>query len=159
MLAEAAASAAFSHDHPEGIKGAQATALAIWLARHGASKAEIREDIETTFGYDLQRTVDQIRPEYRFDVSCQGSVPEAILCFLDSTSWEDAVRNAVSLGGDADTQACIAGGIAEAFYGPVAAEVVREVRERLTPDLWEVTRRFGERYGRGKGKTAHRESN
>ncbi len=147
VLTEAAASAAFSHDHPEGIKGAQATALAIWLARHGAGKAEIREDIETTFGYDLQRTVDETRPEYRFDVSCQGSVPEAIICFLDSTSWEDAVRNAVSLGGDADTQACIAGGIAEAFYGPVGAEVVREVKERLTPDLWEVARRFGERWG------------
>ena len=85
VLAEAAASAAFSHDHPEGIKGAQATALAIWLARHGASKAEIREDIETTFGYDLQRTVDQIRPEYCFDVSCQGSVPlRTSLCAMPS---------------------------------------------------------------------------
>lgn len=146
VLTEAAASAAFSHDHPEGIKGAQATALAIWLARTGASKEEIQQDIETTFGYDLKRTVDKIRPDYLFEVSCQRSVPEAIICFLDSDSWEDAVRNAVSLGGDADTQACIAGGIAEAFYGPVGAEVVREVKERLTPELWEVTRRFGERY-------------
>lgn len=157
VLAEAAASAAFSHDHSEGIKGAQATALAIWLARHGAGKAEIREDIETTFGYDLQRTVDQIRPYYLFEVSCQGSVPEAIICFLDSTSWEDAVRNAVSLGGDADTQACIAGGIAEAFYGPVGEAVVREVKERLTPDLWAVAQRVEETWG-AKGLEAPAEA-
>lgn len=150
VLTEAAASAAFSHDHPEGIKGAQAVALAIWLARNGASKEEIRQDLETTFGYELKRTVDQIRPSYLFEVSCQRSVPEAILCFLESTSWEDAVRNAVSLGGDADTQACIAGGIAEAFYGPVGAEVVREVKDRLAPELWEVARTFGEEYVRGK---------
>jgi ADP-ribosylglycohydrolase len=154
VLSEAAASASFSHNHPEGIKGAQAAALAIWLARNGATRAEIRQDIETTFGYDLKRTVHQIRPSYLFEVSCQRSVPEAIICFLDSTSWEDAVRNAVSLGGDADTQACIAGGIAEAFYGPVGPEVVREVKERLTPELWEVTRRFRERYVGGTRRAA-----
>ena len=110
-------SAEITHNHPEGIKGAQAVATAIFLARSGSSKDEIKNTIENNFGYNLNRTVDQIRPKYKFEVSCQKSVPEAIICFLDSTDYLDAVKNAVSLGGDADTQACIAGGIAEAFYG------------------------------------------
>ena len=109
-------SAEVSHNHPEGIRGAQAVASAIFLARNGADKDEIREYIEENY-YDLDFTVDGIRDGYSFDVTCQGSVPEAIVCFLDSTDFEDAIRNAVSLGGDADTQACIAGSIAEAYYG------------------------------------------
>ena len=110
-------SAQMTHNHPEGIKGAQSVAAAIFLARTGAPKAEIRHYIEESYGYDLSRGISQIRPDYHFDETCQGSVPEAIIAFLESTGFEDAIRNAVSLGGDADTQAAIAGSIAEAFYG------------------------------------------
>ena len=146
VLEEAARSAAVTHDHPEGIKGAQAVALAVYLARTGHGKESIREAIETRFAYDLRRTVEAIRPAYRFDVSCQGSVPEAIIAFLDSASYEDAVRKAISLGGDADTQACIAGAIAEAFYGGVPAEIEAFAMERLTMDLAEVVGVFRERF-------------
>lgn len=151
VLREAAASAAISHDHPEGIRGAQATALAVWLARKGSSKDEIRRTIAARFGYDLNRTVDGIRPTYRFDVSCQGTVPEAIIAFLDSCSWEDAVRNAVSLGGDSDTLACITGGIAEAYYGDVPAEVRVEVLRLLPDDLRAILERFERKYGPRSG--------
>lgn len=147
VLREAARSAEITHNHPEGIKGAQATALAVFLARTGRDKGQIRADIKARFGYDLDRTVESIRPNYSFDVSCQGTVPEAIIAFLDSESYEDAVRNAISLGGDSDTLACITGGIADAFYGPVPSEIRARVRECLTPDLWEVTENFCQRYG------------
>ena len=110
-------SASITHSHPEGIKGAQATAAAIFMARNGASKEAIRDYISKKFEYDLNRTCDQIRPLYGFEVSCQKSVPESIIAFLDSTDYESTLRLAVSLGGDSDTQACIAGSIAEAFYG------------------------------------------
>jgi ADP-ribosylglycohydrolase len=106
-----------THNHPEGIKGAEATASAIFLARTGHSKAEIKDYVEREFGYDLSRTLDEIRPKYHFDVSCQGSVPEAIIAFYESSDYEDAVRKAVSLGGDSDTIACMAGAVAEAYYG------------------------------------------
>lgn len=109
-------SAVITHDHPEGIKGALATSDAIYLARVGASKDEIKEHIQVNYGYDLNRTVDEIRLDYKFDVSCAGSVPESIICFLDATDFEDTIRNAVSLGGDADTQAAIAGSIASAYW-------------------------------------------
>jgi len=109
-------SAAVTHNHPEGIKGAQATAAAIYLARVGKTQSEIKEYIENTYGYDLSRTLDEIRPTYTFDVSCQGSVPEAIIAFLESNDFEDAIRNAISLGGDSDTIAAITGSIAEAAY-------------------------------------------
>lgn len=109
-------SAIVTHDHPEGIKGALATSDAIYLARVGASKDEIRDHIEVRYGYDLNRTVDEIRPYYSFDVSCAGSVPESIISFLDAKDFEDTIRNAVSLGGDADTQAAIAGSIAAAYW-------------------------------------------
>lgn len=109
-------SAIVTHDHPEGIKGALATSDAIYLARVGAKKEEIRDHIEVRYGYDLNRTVDEIRPYYSFDVSCAGSVPESIICFLEGNDFEDTIRNAVSLGGDADTQAAIAGGIAAAYW-------------------------------------------
>ena len=117
VLREAKRSAECTHSHPHGIAGAQATALAILLARQGRDKATIRGELADRFGYDLEQELDDIRPTYTFDVTCQGSVPQAILCFLEADDYEQAVRNAVSLGGDADTQACIAGGIAEAFYG------------------------------------------
>ncbi len=147
VLREAERSAACTHNHPEGIKGAQATALAVFLARRGEDKASIRQQISERFGYDLSRTVDEIRPGYSFDVTCQGSVPEAIVAFLDSESYEDAVRNAISLGGDSDTQACIAGAIAEAFYQDIPVEFLRLIARQLTEDLWDVAIRFYRQYG------------
>lgn len=146
VLQQARETAEISHDHPEGIKGAQATALAVFLARTGKGKEQIRARLTQRFGYDLTRSVEDIRPSYGFDESCQGTVPEAIVAFLDSTSYEDAVRNAISLGGDSDTLACITGGIAEAFYGGVPEEIRAEVQARLAPDLWEVTETFCRKY-------------
>lgn len=119
VLRYARLSAEVSHNHPEGIKGAQATAAAIFQTRKGMDKPELKEYITTTFGYDLDRTIAQIRPEYSFDVSCQGSVPESIICYLEGQSYEDVIRKAISFGGDADTMAAIAGSIAEAKY-PIA---------------------------------------
>lgn len=112
VMREAKKSAAVTHNHPEGIKGAQAVALAIFLARQRQEKEEIRRKIADLFNYDLSRSIETIRPEYTFDVSCQGSVPEALICFFDSSGYKDTVRKAVSLGGDSDTQACIAGAVA-----------------------------------------------
>lgn len=109
-------SAIVTHDHPEGVKGALATSDAIYLARVGASKDEIRDHIEVRYDYDLSFTVDDIRPEYSFEISCQKSVPESIVCFLDAKDFEDTIRNAISLGGDADTMAAIAGSIASAYW-------------------------------------------
>jgi ADP-ribosylglycohydrolase len=142
VLRQAQMTAEITHNHPEGIKGAQATALAVYLARTGADKAMIRTRIESQFGYDLARTVESIRLAYEFDVSCQGTVPEALIAFLDAESYEDAVRNAVSLGGDADTLACIAGAVAEAFHGAVPDPIRTEVLARLTPELWAVVEAF-----------------
>ena len=136
-----------THDHPEGIKGAQAVAAAMFLARNGASKDEIRSRLETLFNYDLGRTLDEIRPAYRFDPTCQGSVPEALLAFLDSESYEDAIRKAVSLGGDSDTQACIAGAAAEAFYGGAPLHLVEHVRDLLPGEMREVVDSFGRTFG------------
>ena len=109
--------AEITHNHPEGIKGAQATAAAIYMARTCSTKLEIKEYIENNYGYNLSRTCDEIRPDYSFNESCAGTVPEAIIAFLDSSDFESAIRLAVSLGGDSDTLTCITGGIAEAFYG------------------------------------------
>jgi ADP-ribosylglycohydrolase len=142
VLREAERSAAVTHDHPEGIKGAQATALAVFMGRSGASKEEIREELIRRFDYDLRRTIDQIRPAYQWDVSCAGSVPEAIIAFLDSTDVEGAIRLAISLGGDADTQAAIAGGIAEAFYRGLPAEIVDATRKRLPSEFLKVVKAF-----------------
>jgi ADP-ribosylglycohydrolase len=130
-----------THNHPEGIKGAQATAACIFLARTGKSKEEIRNYVEQTFGYDLHRTCDEIRPNYQFEVSCQKSVPESIIAFLESSDYESAIRLAVSMGGDADTMGAIAGGIAEAFYG-VPEEMKAECRKRLPKDMLAVLDRF-----------------
>ena len=134
-------SAAVTHNHPEGIKGADAVASAIYLARTGSTKAEIRAFIEAEFHYDLSRSCDEIRPAYHHVESCQETVPEAITAFLEGTNFEDVIRNAVSLGGDCDTLTCIAGSMAEAFYG-VPEELKQQCRARLTPDILEVLDRF-----------------
>jgi ADP-ribosylglycohydrolase len=147
VLDESRRSAEVTHNHPEGIKGAQATAMAIFLARQGESKKRIRRAIETRFGYNLSRSVDEIRPDYRFNESCQGTVPEAITAFLDSTDYENAVRLAISLGGDADTLGCIAGGIAEAHYGGVPKEIARQGLALLDDGLLKVVHQFMSRYG------------
>lgn len=130
-----------THNHPEGIKGAQATAGAIFLARNGKSKDEIQEYVTGKYGYDLSRTCDEIRPGYYHVESCQKTVPEAITAFLEGTDFEDVIRTAVSLGGDCDTLTCIAGGIAEAFYG-VPGELVDRCRSYLPKDLLAVVDRF-----------------
>lgn len=146
---EAKASASVSHDHPEGIKGAQAVASAVWLARSGQTKAEIRDHIKDQFGYKLDRTTDQIRVSYRFDESCQGTVPEALIAFFDSVDFEDAIRIAISLGGDADTLACITGAIAEAHYGKIPDYMLEAVDRVLDPPLMEVLRAFQAKYRTG----------
>lgn len=146
VLAEAARSAEVTHSHPEGIKGAQVTAAAIFLARHGETKYRIKDWISATFGYDLTRSVDQIRPAYEFDVSCQGTIPAAIAAFLDSHDYEDAVRKAISLGGDADTLACITGAIAEAHYGGVPPQIADRALQMLDNRLRKVVRQFCEQY-------------
>jgi ADP-ribosylglycohydrolase len=146
VLREAERTAEISHNHPEGIKGAQAAALAVFLARTTRDKGLLKGEITGRFGYDLDRTVDRIRPSYGFDVSCQGTVPEAVIAFLDAGDYEDAVRNAVSLGGDSDTLACITGAVAEAYYGRVGQDVVEKVQSSLTPDLWAITEEFCRHY-------------
>lgn len=141
VLRAAKLSAEVTHNPPEGIKGAQATAAAIFLARTGQSKAEIRAYIEEHFGYDLSRTCDEIRPVYRHVESCQETVPEAIAAFLEGEEFEDVIRTAVSLGGDCDTLTAIAGSIAEGFYG-VPEELRTECLKRLPDDLRGVVERF-----------------
>lgn len=134
-------SAEVSHNHPEGIKGAQAVASAVWMAKHGCTKDEIRDYIMVRFHYDLMRTVDEIRPGYKWDVSCQGSVPESIICFLEGIDFEDVVRLAVSLGGDADTMACIAGSIAACVY-PIPTWIENECKKILPPLLYNYMQMF-----------------
>jgi len=143
-LAEAKRSAEVTHDHPEGIKGAQSVAAAVFLARSGKTKQEIKKFIESTFGYDLNRTTDQIRPSYRFDVSCMGSVPEAIICFLESNDYVHALQLAISIGGDTDTIACITGGIAEAFYQEIPDELIQFANAKLTGEMKQVIVAFQE---------------
>lgn len=123
-----------THNHPEGIKGAQATAAAIRLAREGAEPRDIAREITKRFGYDLSATVDEIRPVYEYNETCQGTVPEAIVCALEASSLEDSIRNAISIGGDSDTLACIAGSIAEARFG-ISEEIAGEALARLDDDL------------------------
>jgi len=142
VLSEARKSAEVTHNHPEGVKGAQAVASSIFLARKGASKEEIKEYITTNFQYNLERSYEDIKPNYCFDVTCQGSVPESIIAFLESNDYEDAVRKAVSLGGDADTMGCITGGIAEAYYKEIPQNIVVESRKRLHPELIKILDEF-----------------
>lgn len=150
VLAEAEKSAAVTHNHPEGVKGAQAIAAAVFLARKGENRAEIKTFIENNFAYDLSRTLDEIRPVYTFDVSCQGSVPQAIRAFLESTDFEDAVRKAISLGGDSDTIACMAGAIAEPFYKEVPPAIRAQVWGRLDQRLRDIVAAFSARYINGQ---------
>ena len=137
----AALTAEVTHNHPEGIKGAEATAAAIYLARTGRNKEEIKAYIVREFGYDLTRTCDEIRPDYRHVESCQQTVPEAITAFLEGKDFEDVIRSAVSLGGDCDTLTCIAGSMAEAMYG-IPAPIREECRKRLPSDMLAVCDRF-----------------
>lgn len=123
--------AGITHNHPEGIKGAQATSAAIWMARNGKTKSEIREYIEMKYGYDLNRSWEQLNRTYSWDSSCQGTVPEAIICFLESTDFEDSIRKAVSIGGDSDTLACINGGIAEAYYAKLPEHMVNRTMKEF----------------------------
>ena len=146
VLSEAKKSAEVTHNHIEGIKGAQSVALAILMARQGATKANIREELETRFKYSLQRTLDEIRPCYGFDETCPGSVPESIIAFLESTDFESSVRGAISLGGDTDTQACIAGSIAHAFYGRLDTHIMDTTRSLLPEEMLNIADRFCERY-------------
>ena len=141
-LVAAKQSAEVTHNHPEGIKGAQATAACIYWARKGKTKQQIKEYVEALFGYDLSRTCDEIRPTYEFEPSCQKTVPESIIAFLESTDFESAIRLAISLGGDADTMGAITGGIAEAFYGGVPENIRNEVLKRLPNEFIEVMQKF-----------------
>ena len=140
----AAISAAITHDHPEGIKGAQATAAAIFLARTGSTKEQIKDYIENRFGYDLSVHTDEIRRVYGWESSCQGTVPPAIRAFLDSDDYESAVRIAVSLGGDSDTLACITGGIAEAFYKDIPQEIIQKAVTCLSEPLLKILETFAD---------------
>ena len=154
VLEMAKASAECTHNHPEGIVGAQAIALAVWLARQGVSRTEIRQDIEKTFGYDLSLHVDEIRPHYSWQGMdekgngeiCRDSVPQAIICALEATDFEDAVRNAVSLGGDSDTIGCMTGAIAEALYG-IPRSMAERIRPIIAPRLLEIIDYFEKVYG------------
>lgn len=143
---EAKRSAEVTHNHPEGIKGAMATASAIFLAKTGSTKEQIRSYVEREFGYELSKPIDEIRKTYRFDESCQGSVPQAITAFLESEDFEDAIRKAVSIGGDSDTIACITGGIAQAFYRGVPEEIAKEAMARLDEKLRRVVEKFTEAF-------------
>jgi ADP-ribosylglycohydrolase len=146
VLQKAAEFTEITHNHPEGIKGGQATAAAIFLARKGKSKDEIKDFIETEFQYELSKHVDEIRPSYKFNESSQETVPQAIRAFIDSTGFEDAIRTAVSLGGDTDTLACITGGIAQGFYGGVPDPIANKVYEILDKRLGKITREFMEEF-------------
>lgn len=141
-LEEAKRSARITHNHPEGIKGAQATAAAIFLARNGQSKDTIKMFIEDTFGYNLHRSLAEIRPHYEFDETCQGSVPEAIIAFLESEDYTTTIQNAISIGGDTDTIACIAGGIAEAYYKHIPNELLDFAKQKLSEEMVELLDRF-----------------
>ena len=147
VLKEAERSAAVTHNHPEGIKGAQAVASAVFLARNKKTRDQIKEYISKNFGYDLDDTLDNIRPFYKFDETCQGTVPQAIIAFLESDDYEDAIRKAISIGGDSDTIACITGGIAEAFYGGgVPDDISMKAMAILNKDMRELVNDFYNEY-------------
>ncbi|HEX3050482.1 MAG TPA: ADP-ribosylglycohydrolase family protein, partial [Aggregatilineaceae bacterium] len=147
VLREARLSAIVTHNHREGIKGAQAVASAVFLAKNGESKAAVRKYIEQRFRYDLHQRFDDIRPGYQFDSSCQGSVPQALIAFLESDDFEDAIRKAISLGGDSDTIACIAGGIAHAYYKLIPAPIASRAKLLLDGSLKPVFNEFNARFG------------
>ncbi|MDD3155684.1 MAG: ADP-ribosylglycohydrolase family protein [Victivallaceae bacterium] len=142
VLAEAKKSAECTHNHPEGIKGAQAAAYAVFLARTGKSKVEIKSEIEQEFGYDLSPSLDRLRPDYIFDVSCMGTLPVALIAFLESVDYEDAVRNAISVGGDSDTIGAITGAIALAFYKTMPEEIVIGIENHIYDDMRYTCKEF-----------------
>jgi len=146
VLSEARRTPEVTHNHPEGIKGAQAVAGAVFLARAGASKASIRDFLEDTLGYECTSSIEDLRAQSKFNVTCQGTVPAVVVAFFTSNDFEDAIRNSISLGGDADTLACIAGALAEAFYGGVPLSIQREVMPRLDGPLRSEVRSFARRY-------------
>ncbi|MGM0496855.1 MAG: ADP-ribosylglycohydrolase family protein [Bacteroidota bacterium] len=146
VLEEAKKSAEISHSHPEGIKGAQAAALAVFLACQQIDKKTIRQEITETFEYDLDRTLDEIRPDYHFEISCQKSVPESIIAFLESTDYEDAIRKSISLGGDSDTMACITGAIAQAYYKTIPENIVKKVYSMIPESFKKIIILFEEKY-------------
>lgn len=146
VLEKAKQSAEITHNHPEGIKGAQATALSVYLSRQNITKPEIKKEIETRFGYNLDFNLKELRNNYQFDVSCQGTVPQAIYTFLESESFEDSIRKAIYIGGDSDTLACINGSIAEAFYKGVPEEIKIQVKSRLDSRLLKVVEWFENRF-------------
>ena len=146
-ISEARRSAECTHNHPEGIKGAESVASAIFMARNGAGKTEIKEFIEKRFRYDLSRTPEDIKPGYSFNETCQRTVPEAFSCFLDSASFEDAIRKAIWLGGDSDTLACITGGIAEAYYSEMNEDWVKKAYEMMPGEFSVIISRFRDLFG------------
>jgi ADP-ribosylglycohydrolase len=146
VLRESKRSASVTHNHKEGIRGAQATASAIFLARTGKTKEEIKQYIQQTFNYDLERTLDEIRPTYKFNETCQGSVPEAIIAFLESKNFESSIRFAISLGGDSDTIGCITGGISEAFYKEIPEYIVENTLRVLPPEFVKMIEEFSVKY-------------
>jgi ADP-ribosylglycohydrolase len=149
VLVRARMSAEVTHNHPQGIAGAQATAVAIFLARRGETKTAIAAYVQGRFGYDLDTPLDGVRAAYRCDSACRESVPPAIIAFLESTDYEDAVRKAIAVGGDSDTIACIAGGIAQAHYGGVPPAIREQALARLDPRLRAVVDEFEDRFGCG----------
>lgn len=146
VLCEAENTAKVTHSHPEGIKGAQATALAVFMARTGETKEAIKNQITRRFGYDLDRKLDDIRTYYTFDVSCQGTVPQAVIAFLESDDFEDAIRKAISIGGDSDTLACITGAMAQAYYKQIPLDIVAEACKRLPQKLLDIVDQFITKY-------------
>ncbi len=146
VLDMAARTAEVTHNHPEGIKGAQATAAAVFLAKISTEKDDIRDYLKLRFGYDLDFTLDSIRQRYEFNATCQGSVPQTIVAIMESEDFEDAIRLAICIGGDSDTIACIAGSIAAAYYKHIPEEIADQVLDRLPPDFIEIMERFDEAY-------------
>jgi ADP-ribosylglycohydrolase len=152
VLLQAKRSAEVTHNHPEGKKGAQATAAAVFMARNGSRKADIKKYIQDAFGYDLERRIDVIRPVYKFNETCQETVPEAIIAFLESEDYESAIRLAISIGGDSDTVACITGGIAEAFYKEIPDWIVENALRLLPSDVIKLIEEFSLKYRTEKFK-------
>ncbi|NBU97953.1 MAG: hypothetical protein EBS19_07055 [Spirochaetia bacterium] len=146
-LKEAEKSAVVTHNHPEGIKGAQSIAMAIYLARNGSSKEEIKSAIESKFNYALDFNLDTLRKTNKFDETCQVTVPQSIYCFLISNSFEDAIRKAISIGGDSDTIACMTGGIAEAFYKEISDDILANTKKVIPLVFWDIWEEFLRRVG------------
>jgi ADP-ribosylglycohydrolase len=150
VLEQAERFSSYTHDHPEGIQGAQAVAAAVFLARGGTPAPEIARYLTGHFGYDLSRSCDELRPDYRYDVSCRGTVPQAVRAFLEGRNFEEGVRLAVSLGGDSDTLACITGSIAQAYHG-IPEAIAQRALQFLDEPLRRVTLEFEARFVSGRG--------